>query len=309
MRKTYKSFIIFFTVVIIVLLVYLKKYNDIVRQDQIDLLVTKNIDLIYNEISYQKSYALSLAILFSKNQDLISLLKQNDRKELKLQLNKLINTISNYTRLGNIEVQVHTKELKSFVRSWENKDEGIDLSGFRQGLVRVMESKKPYVSNELGKRLNIKAIAPILDNGKYIGSLEVIVDYSLLKRRLELIGIDMIPLLKAKFLNIAQYHRKDKRLYDYVVIDKNYNKQVYDILLHNKEVFSFEKFYYDIENKIITLVPIGNLNGENTGYLVAVFKKSDQKFNYFLHNENKKIINDDSFKDSGINERADIIIK
>lgn len=309
MSKTYKSLIALFAVVIIVLLLFLKKYNDIVTQEQTDLLVSKNIELINSEISYQKTYALSLAILFSKSQNIIDFLKQNDSKELKKELSKLINMISSYTKLENLEIQVHTKELKSFVRSWENKDEGISLGSFRHGLVKVRSTQKPYVSNELGKRLNIKAITPIFDKGKYIGSLEVITDYALLKKRLSLLGIDIIPLLKSKYLNIAKDHKGDKKLYDYIVIDKNYNKRLYDILSHHKEIFSFEKFYYNIGNKIVTLVPIGNLKGENPGYIAVMFKNTDQKFNYLPRTEYRDIITDNIPKSTEGDERTKIIIK
>jgi len=297
MTKTYKSFIIFFITIILILLFFLKKYNDIIKHDQIDILVSKNTELINNELSYQKKHALSLAILFSKNQNIINFLKQKEPEKLKNELNNLINLISNYTKIKNIQIQVHTKELKVFVRSWENKDSGLNLTSFRHGLVKVKKTKQPFVSNELGKRFNIKAISPIFDNKKYIGSIEVIVDYSSLKNRLKLAGIEIIPLLDDNFLDIAQYHKENAKLYNYVVIEKNYNKKLYDILLHNKNILKREKFYYEIEDKIITIISLGNIKGKSVGYLVASFEKSNQKFNYLPNYKyDGEIPNDISFK-------------
>ena len=219
MIKTYKNFVIFFLIIIFILLFFLKKYNNIIQQNQIDILVSNNVELIQSEISNQKKYALSLAILFSKNQYIIDNLKNNNPKQLKDELNTLLASISQYTKQQNIQIQVHTKDLKVFVRSWEDKDVGLNLSNFRKGLVKVKQSKQPFVSNELGKRFNIKAISPIFDKEKYIGSLEVIIDYSTIKERLQLAGIDLLPLLDSKFLDIAKYHQNNKKLYNYVIIE------------------------------------------------------------------------------------------
>ncbi|MBD3831436.1 MAG: chemotaxis protein, partial [Arcobacter sp.] len=175
MNKTYKNFILLFIIVIITLLYFLNKYNNIIHQNQIDILVSNKVEIVQNELTNQKNQALSLAILFSKNQNIINNLEQNRAKELKDELLKLINNIKTYTNQNSIQVQIHTKDLKVFVRSWEDKDSGLNLESFRKGLVKVKETKEPYVSNELGKRFNIKAISPIFNNNdEYIGTIEVI---------------------------------------------------------------------------------------------------------------------------------------
>jgi len=310
MTKTYKIFIIFFIIIIFSLLFFLNKYNDIIKQEQTDILVSRNIELINSEISYQKKHALSLAILFSKNQNIINYLKQNKGKQLKYELNNLITTISNYTKLHNIQIQVHTKELKVFVRSWEDKDTGLNLSKFRQGLVKVKQTKQPFVSNELGKRFNIKAISPIFDKEEYIGSLEVIIDYSPLKERLHLAEIKVLLLLKDKFLDIAKYHKNNKKLHDYVVIEKHFNKKLYDILYRHKSILEEDKFYYEIDDNIITVIPLGNNKQESVGYLVASFKKTNETFNYVPNYEySRDIPTDVNYKNKNSINKTPISIK
>lgn len=138
-----------------------------------------------------------MAILFSKNQNIINNLEQNNPKELKKELLVLLDNIKKYTNQTNIQVQIHTKDLKVFVRSWEDKDIGLNLENFRKGLVKVKNTQEPFVSNELGKRFNIKAISPVFNkNEEYIGTIEVIMDYSDLKNRLKYLGIEIIPLLE-----------------------------------------------------------------------------------------------------------------
>ena len=309
MIKTYKNFVIFFLIIIFILLFFLKKYNNIIQQNQIDILVSNNVELIQSEISNQKKYALSLAILFSKNQYIIDNLKNNNPKQLKDELNTLLASISQYTKQQNIQIQVHTKDLKVFVRSWEDKDIGLNLSNFRKGLVKVKQSKQPFVSNELGKRFNIKAISPIFDKEKYIGSLEVIIDYSTIKERLQLAGIDVIPLLDSKFLNIAKYHQNNKKLYNYVIIEEKYNENLYNILLNNKDVLSQKQFYYQIDDTIITFISLGSMDKETMGYLVASFKNTNQNFNYLPNYEYKGIINTTIPLKETTQNKQNIIIK
>jgi len=309
MIKTYKTFIIIFLIVIFTLLFFLKKYNEIIKKKQIDILVSNNIEFIHSEISYQKKHALSLAILFSKNRNIIKALQYNQQEKIKNELETLLTTISNYTNLENIQIQVHTKDLKVFFRSWENKDEGLNLTSFRHGLVKVKKTKQPFVSNELGKRLNIKAISPIFQNDKYIGSLEVIMDYSSLKQKLKSAEIEMIPLLHNKFLNIATYHTKNKKIYDYVLIEKNYNKNLYNILFHNKNILSQKKFYYEIDDTIITLIPLGSYKNETTGYLLVSFKNTNQNFNYLPNYKYQGNFASPVFEKENRSNKKNIIIK
>ena len=152
MNKTYKKFILSFIIIFITLLYFLYKYNNKVEQNQVDILVSNRVEIVQNELINQKNHALSLAILFSKNQNIISFLEKNKPKELKKELLSSLENIKNYTNINNIQIQVHTKDLKVFVRSWEDKDTGLSLESFRKGLIKVKETKEPFVSNELGKR-------------------------------------------------------------------------------------------------------------------------------------------------------------
>ena len=311
MNKTYKNFIFLFIVVISTLLYFLNKYNNIIEQNEIDIFVSNQVELVQQELTNQKNQALSLAILFSKNQNIIDNLEQDKPKELKKEILKLLEIIKTYSNQNNLQVQIHTKDLKVFVRSWEDKDSGLSLESFRKGLVKVKETKKPYVSNELGKRFNIKAIAPIFNkSGEYIGTIEVIMDYSDLKNRLKYMGIDIIALLEKEYLQIAKSHQNSAFLYDYVVIEDEYDKSFFDFLLSNKEYLSNKKFYYENKNKIITQIPLGDVDKQSIGLLMIRFDKDKQKFSYLPRYEYKGDINIKSdIKNKEEIEKKEIIIR
>ena len=80
MSKTYKNFILLFVLVIAILFYFLYKYNNKVEQNQVDILVSNRVEIVQNELINQKNHALSLAILFSKNQNIISFLEKNKPK-------------------------------------------------------------------------------------------------------------------------------------------------------------------------------------------------------------------------------------
>ena len=311
MNKTYKNFIFLFVVVISTLLYFLNKYNNIIEQNEIDIFVSNQVELVQQELANQKNQALSLAILFSKNQNIIDNLEQDKPKELKKEILKLLEIIKTYSNQNNLQVQIHTKDLKVFVRSWEDKDSGLSLESFRKGLVKVKETKEPYVSNELGKRFNIKAIAPIFNkSGEYIGTIEVIMDYSDLKNRLKYMGIDIIALLEKEYLQIAKSHQNSAFLYDYVVIEDEYDKSFFDFLLSNKEYLSNKKFYYENKNKIITQIPLGDIDKQSIGLLMIRFDKDKQKFSYLPRYEYKGDINIKSdIKNKEEIEKKEIIIR
>ncbi|MFA6741164.1 MAG: cache domain-containing protein [Arcobacteraceae bacterium] len=312
MNKTYKNFILSFIIVFITLFCFLYKYNNKIEQNQIDILVSNRVELVQNELTNQKNYALSLAILFSKNQNIISFLENNKPKELKTELLNSLENIKNYTNINNIQVQVHTKDLKVFVRSWEDKDEGLSLESFRKGLIKVKETQEPFVSNELGKRFNIKAISPIFNQkNEYIGTLEIILDYSDLRNRLKYMGIEIIPLLKKEFLPIATSYQEDNLLNDFVIIQNEYDKKFHDLLLQNKSYLSNEKFYYEYNNKIITQIPLGDIDLKSVGILMISFDKNEQNFKYLPRYEYSGEINtkDTNFKNNSLKEKKEIIIK
>jgi len=311
MNKTYRNFILLFIIVVITLLFFLYKYNNIIVQNQIDILVSNKIEIVQNELLNQKNQALSLSILFSQNQNIVNFLKNDNPKALKKELLKILSNITSYTNVNNIQLQVHTKELNVFVRSWEDKDTGLNLKDFRKGLVKVKETKEPFVSNELGKRFNIKAISPIFDEEKnYIGTIEVIMDYSDLKNRLKYIGIEIIPLLEKKYLSIAKYYKENELLHDYIVIQNKYDKNFYDILLENKEYLSTKNFYYENKNKIITQIPLGNIDLKSVGILMIYFDKNEQNFKYLPRYEyTGEISIKSNSKNSNEKEKREIIIK
>ncbi len=308
--KSYKKTFILFSLFIAILLYFLYKYNNILNQRTLDILVSNQVQIAQNELENQKNQALSLALMFSKNQDIIKNLEESNHIELKKELVKLIEIIKTYTR-HDIDIQIHTKDLEVFTRSWEDKDFGLKLESFREGLVKVKNTKEPYVSSELGKRFNIKAIAPIFDkNSVFIGSVEVIVDFSFLIERLKAFGIGSIVLLETKYLDIAKYHNNNKVLENFVVLQNSFNKTLFETLSKNTNYLKNDKFYYETNDRIITQIPLGSFENSSVGVLVICFDKNINNFSYLpKYDYLGDITVKQEKKDFTSSQRKEIIIK
>lgn len=275
--KTYKKTLTIFIALILLILYFLNKYNTILNQKEIDVFVSNKIKIVEDEIENQKNQALSLALMFSQNQEIIKNLKNKNSKELKEELLKLLLIISTYTKL-ELDIQVHTKDLEVFARSWEDKDFLQKLSSFREGLNRVKTTGKPYVSSELGKRFNIKAIAPIFDkNGDFLGSIEVIVDFKDLVLRLKNIGVSSAILLENEFLDIATIYKDSKKIDDFSVIYSSFDN--YDSQFISN-ILKANLFFIEQNNKFYSKVVLGNFQGKNSGLLVVSFDKLIKNFVY-----------------------------
>lgn len=79
---------------------------------------------------------------------------------------------------GGVNVlHFHDAAMKSFLRVWEPENFGQDLSKFRPMVIAVNHNRKPAKGLEFGvKGLSLRAIAPIEDGGRLIGTVEAGVD-------------------------------------------------------------------------------------------------------------------------------------
>ncbi len=308
--KSYKKTFILFSLFIAILLYFLYKYNNILNQRTLDILVSNQVQIAQNELENQKNQALSLALMFSKNQDIIKNLEESNHIELKKELVKLIEIIKTYTK-HDIDIQIHTKDLEVFTRSWEDRDFGLKLESFREGLVKVKNTKEPYVSSELGKRFNIKAISPVYDNkNSFIGSIEVIVDFNPLVNRLKSLGIDSMVLLEKEYLHIAKYHKNSIELGNYVILQSSFNKNLFDILGKNLNYLKKDSFYYETKDKIFTQIPLGSFENSSVGVLVICFDKNINNFSYLpKYDYLGDITVKQEKKDFTSSQRKEIIIK
>lgn len=221
-------------------------------------------------IEKEEEFALSLSILISQNQEIINALKNEDRKVAFNEINNQINLLKMFSKREAIDIQVHNDKMETFLRSWDFDKYKIPLQDFRNGVKKAQETRKPTVSIELGKRLNIKAISPILENGKMYGSIEVIIGFENIQKELRKKGITFIVLLDRNHLNIATAHKDAPKVGKYVVLShecSEYCKGMISNFLAQK----VEKGVYSNDDFVVGFHSLRGFGGRNLGYVGVFF--------------------------------------
>ena len=276
--KTNKYFLItslialFFVAFIFYILITINDEKKLVSKLENSLIVTKNL------LEEQKRYALSLSILLAEDEKIIQLYTDNKRQTLFDTVNKKIATLK---KLQNsyFEVQIHTKDLNTYIRSWDYSKKDIPLSSFRQGLVKVKKEKKPLVSIELGKRLNIKAISPIVKNGEFLGSIEVIIGFDYLENELKQKGYNLCILLDNKYLDIATSLKENKTIDGFTLVNHDEKEHDHDFNLKTLKDYG----YFSNEELGFSYFTYYSLKREKLGYFIISLKnpsKLQLKNNY-----------------------------
>lgn len=235
----------------------------------------------------QKRYALSLSLLLSQDKELKESFIKKDRNKSFEIVNRKIELLKKLQN-STIDVQIHNENLTTYIRSWDLTKKDIPLDSFRQGLVKVFNEKKPLVSIELGKRLNIKAISPLFENSKFIGSIEVIIGFEYLEKELKQKGFETYILLKNRYLNIADTLVDNSKIQNFTLVNNNIKN------IHSLINFDLDKLkdygYFTNRKKAFSYFSIYSLNREKLGYIIISLANDD---NILIDNsyEKKRVIN------------------
>lgn len=202
----------------------------------------------------QKRYALSLAIILAQDKEIVeSFLNKNREQSFEI-VNRKINLLKKLQN-SQIDVQIHNEDMSTYIRSWDLSIKDVPLEEFRQGIVKVHSENKPFVSIELGKRLNIKAISPLTKENKVIGSIEVIIGFEYLESELQQKGLQTFILLENKYLDIADTLKNNIKIQNFTLVnDKNKeiealnqvdinNLKDYGYFTSKEKAFSYFSYY------------------------------------------------------------------
>lgn len=235
----------------------------------------------------QKRYALSLSLLLSQDKELKESFIKKDRNKSFEIVNRKIELLKKLQN-STIDVQIHNENLTTYIRSWDLTKKDIPLDSFRQGLVKVFNEKKPLVSIELGKRLNIKAISPLFENSKFIGSIEVIIGFEYLEKELKQKGFETYILLKNRYLNIADTLVDNSKIQNFTLVNNNI-KNINSLI--NFDLDKLKDYgYFTNRKKAFSYFSIYSLNREKLGYIIISLANDD---NILIDNsyEKKRVIN------------------
>lgn len=162
---------------------------------------------VYLENQLQGKYdvAITNAITVSSNYFVVEALLQDNRAIALKGLNDLIKVYNEKTDFKNVQIHIHTKDIKSFLRQWSPNKNGDDLASFRHTIHKVKESKAPLSAIEMGVAgMSLRGVAPVLKEGEYLGSVELIQSFdSIVTNAKKDLGASVIFLTEKKQLNLS----------------------------------------------------------------------------------------------------------
>jgi len=185
----------------------------------------------------KKDVGISNAVSLANNFYVINALKTGDREFALKGLKELGNEYKRETKFKNIKIHIHTADVHSFLRVFKPTKFGDDLSSFRYTVKAVKNTKKALVAIELGRAgLVLRGVAPVIENGTYLGSVEFMQGLNSIGRDLMKKDIQSLIIFKKQYLHIAKFLKSAPEIMgDYVMALK---KGAYD-----------EHFYNDMKNQ------------------------------------------------------------
>ena len=197
-------------------------------------------NLLHSEIEAKKSIGLTNVISIANDDKLYTALKTNNRDIAIDSLSRLSSTFKNNTSLKNVKVHLHTKDTKSFVRAWKLNKFGDDLSSFRNTLLHVKNTQKPFVSFEAGRAgLVLRGISPLIEKGEFVGSVEFIQGLNSVAKGFEKKGLHFLLLMDESLTSVATKAKNAQNVGHYKVSQKFVNE---DFLKSAKNI-DFDKLY------------------------------------------------------------------
>ncbi len=267
-QKIDKIVLLFALVVLTTSLYLVHSLNQDYRQKETIASLDTMLTFTKNMLDEEQQHALSLALLLSENQNLLRAYFSGDRQRVFDMIARKIKKLEQLQGY-HFEVQVHDRKLHTYLRSWDYSIRGVPLAGFREGLVLVRKTGKPMVSIEVGKRLNIKAIAPIVVQGQFRGSIETITGFDHLQKRLAEQGYRLYVLLDKQYLPIATTLQRAPKVGNaYRLVGSVEDREGF-AALQRADLSRLERFgYFSNDRYLFGYFDLRNYHNERVGYLM-----------------------------------------
>ncbi len=258
-------------VIVLTIMLGFKSVGEI--EDDVYAETGKRAELFYTQaIAEKASVGVSNAITLSFNDAIKDSLASGKREIAINAVKDMGKKFKDDTKFKNVQIHIHDKDIKSFVRSWKPEEFGQDLSSFRHTIKEVHSTKKAFAAIEVGdKGLSMRGLAPVLSKtGEFVGSVEFIQGFmSVIKDAKQDINASTLFLLKDKYASVAKSYKDNPKYKNFLIaqdvdtIDKGVLGEISGI-----DVEKIDKYYVG-DNYFISARALKDFKGETIGYLVC----------------------------------------
>ena len=261
-----------FLVVASVLAVYKARWDEQTQTENIKKFLDFQTQILNKNIEEEKLSAMTVATLLAQNEHVKKCMSQNDRQMCLETLGEFTKTLSKVPIYQNAKFHIHTPEMRSFARSWIPLYND-DLTSFRHLLAEAKNGVAAGI--EVGRAgVFIRSVAPVFEDKKMLGSIEVLLDFKHLSDFFAQQGLGLFVLLDASADSPYQ-NSSDKGIIEgFHFVNKSYaNLNVLPML---KDIKFKSGGFYQTDSHAFTIQPMNDAKGERVGYFVIYFN-SDLK--------------------------------
>ena len=224
--------------------------------------------------------AANMAAAFSSLPEVLAAYKLDDEDKARHELYDYLRPVVekfNSERGGDVfRIHFHKPSAKSFLRTWWRPGNngaamgGDDLGGFRATVKKVESSRKPVTGIEVGRGgLVIRALSPIMDGGRYLGSVEMFFSFNpVISRIKERENQDFSVFLLNEKAGLIAGSADRTRVGDFVEIGSTKNGHDYSAISGNDLRQGLGGLVWrKFRNKAVGVFPVKDFSGENIGVM------------------------------------------
>jgi len=169
-------------------------------------------------INNKLAIGITNAVSFASNNEIVNAVAVQNQNRTLSALRNVNQTYADNTDFKSVKIHIHTPENRSFLRSWNPKKNGDDLSSFRFGVAEVIKNKKAIAVLELGRAgLAVRGITPLFQGNQYLGSLEFIQGMGSVARNYTARDMHYLLLLNDYALSISTKAKANTKVGNYVL--------------------------------------------------------------------------------------------
>ena len=258
-----------------VLAVYKARWDEQTQTENIKKFLDFQTQILNKNIEEEKLSAMTVAALLAQNEHVKKCMGQNDRRMCLETLGEFTKTLSKVPIYENAKFHIHTPEMRSFARSWIPMYND-DLTNFRHLLAEAKNGVAAGI--EVGRAgVFIRSVAPIFEDKKMLGSIEVLLDFKHLSDFFSQQGLDLFVLLDAGG-DLPYQNSSDEGIIEgFHFVNKSYaNLNVLPML---KDIKFKSGGFYQTDSHAFTVQPMNDAKGERVGYFVIYFNSDSKERN------------------------------
>ena len=261
-----------FSVLLTLYLNYEKQSKEQTRRAFFDY----QIKQLHKNVEDTKLSAAAIAALLAQNGNIKGCFTQLSREQCLKNVDEIIHTLSMASMYKNIKIHLHTSDFKSYVRSWDKQNFGDTLSSFRYLISEAAERKTPVAGVEYGVAgIFVRAVSAISENGRTLGSVEVLLDYEHIANFFKEQGIDLYVLIDKNRSVSKKPGPSDALLKDYYV--QNLSSANLNLIQILDEIDFKNSDFYTYKTHFICAVPLIDASNKRIGYYVLHVNSNEKE--------------------------------